>query len=136
MVRRLSVLSLFAAVLGSAAGCRNDCGGGCFTSTHGSAPCRLTGHSAPDCCETAGVPVSGGAMPATLVPGAGVPLMPAPYGGAPTELPYPGPAPTDLIPRQGVPVQPAIPTPAPGSVEFGSNVLPAPKLGVPVKDSK
>lgn len=134
MVRRLSVLSLSAAVLASAAGCR--CGGGWFTSTHGSAPCRLTGHSAPDCCETVGMPVSGGAVPGTLVPGAGVPLMPAPTGVPPTELPYPGSPPADFIPRAGVPVQPAIPVPAPGSVEFGSNVLPAPKLGVPVKDSK
>ena len=61
--------------------------------------------------------------------------MPAPVGVPPTELPYPGPAPADLIPRAGVSVQPAVPYPAPAT-EFGSNVLPAPKFGVPVKDSK
>lgn len=134
MVRRVTVLALAAAMVSTTVGCRTRCGGGWFTSRlHGDSPCRLVGRPADGCCEeVAGVPVSvgGPAMPGTLVPGAGVPLLPGATGPAP-ELPFPNPS--DLIPRAGVPVPPAVPVPAPG--EMG-NVLPPPKFGVPVKGGK
>jgi hypothetical protein len=113
MIRRVTMLSLAAGLLAAAAGCRSSCGHGWFTSAHDPAPCELVGTSVMP-------------APTTLVPGSAVPLAP---GGS--ELPYPQP--NDLIPRPGVPVPPAIPVPAPGDT---TGLLPAPKLGTPVKSVK
>jgi hypothetical protein len=136
MFRRVMVLALAAAMVSATVGCRHNCGGnGWFTSRAScEPPCSLASRPADPCYP--GTPVSLGGGPGvvpegTLVPGAGVPLMPGPAGPAP-ELPYPQP--TDLIPRPGVPVPSAVPTPAPG--EMGTNILPAPKAGVPVKGLK
>ena len=131
MVRRVSMMSLAAILLTLSVGCRHNCGGGGWftSSSRDSAPCQLVGRSSDVILDSTGTPIGG--IPGGFVPGNGVPLMP---GGAPgTQLPFPQP--NDLIPRTGVPgVPPAIPTPAPG--DGGAALLPAPKLGVPVKTTK
>jgi len=100
-----------AALVASAAGCRNTCSKGWFTSaSRGPADCQLVGRP--------GEVVIG-------APAGGMPYAP----GAGADLPFPQP--NELIPRTGVPVPPAIPTPAPG--DGGAAFLPAPKHGVPVK---
>lgn len=129
MIRRVSMISLAAALLAMGVGCRHDCGGGWFTSSsRGSAPCQLVGGSSGVMLDSTGAPIGG--APGAFVPGNGVPMLPGATPG--TALPFPQP--NDLIPRTGVPVPPAIPTPAPG--DGGAAVLPVPKVGVPVKTTK
>ena len=130
MIRRLSLYGLTPALLIASLGCRSDCGGGWFTSRPSQPSCQLMGRS-DGIVDSTGMPIQG--APGTFVPGPGMPLVPGMVPGGPApELPYPQP--TDLIPRPGVPVPPAIPVPAPG--EGATNLLPAPKTGVPVKGNK
>lgn len=125
MSRRVSVL-LLAAVLASAAGCRNPACGerhGLFTSHTRSEPkCTLVGSGGRMPAEGCYDAVTGQPIPCppstTTIPGGTYPPPPA-GPGRPDELPFPGP--TDLIPRAGVPSAP--PSAAPG-------------LGVGAKDGK
>lgn len=131
MARRVSMLGLAAALLCTAAGCRN-CGnsGGGFTSRARSEPtARLVGRGNCDTCYDAGTGMPIGSplpgSPGMLIPGSsGVP------GSRADELPYPQP---NMIPPAGVPFAPPGVAPAPGG-SFGE--VPGTKSGVPVKGNK
>ena len=119
MARSPAVLTLAAALLATAGGCRlwdRDRPSSCVTSgVRADPPCRLTGRPADACYDPCIVlPAPGGASggPAMVVPGGGYPTTPTPR---PDELPFP--APSDTIPRPNVPFAP--PTPAPGDTLGG-----------------
>jgi hypothetical protein len=116
MFRRLSTLTLGAALLVFAAGCRSTCNNqpGCFASGSGTpAPCHLTSNPRETCFDAVtGMPIpcppQGGT---TVIPGGSYPYNPGTIPGSqPNELPFPSPS--DMIPRQGVPFAP--PSVAPG----------------------
>lgn len=132
----MPVLAVLGGLAILTAGCRN-CGDRCgWFASRSCDPCRQVGRSIPaDACvdPVTGIPVSNVpgefGSPGMLVPGSGVPLLPGPTGPS-TELPMPQP--NGLIPPPGIPFAP--PSVAPGDGTMGT--LPAPKFGVPVKDSK
>ncbi len=133
MFRRITTLALAAGILTFICSCRHSCGSSASSA-------KLASNSkANDICYDAGtgypigMPVSGsmGEYPGTLIPGNGVPMLPAPGGVAPNELPYPQPS--GNIPPAGVPFAP--PTTAPG--DTGPNAsLPMPRAATPVKNDK
>src|SRR5687767_7044724 len=127
MLRRLSALTLIAALLAAQVGCRSRCDRpGLFSSnSNAKAPCQTVGKTAGCFDGITGQPCPcPPGLPATAGPGVGPGTYAGPYPGPyatpgpPGELPMPGPS--DLI----QPPPAAIPLPAPPG--GGGAVLPPP----------
>lgn len=120
MARRVAMLALGAGLLVASSGCRlpwfNRCSG-----TGSGTGCGSGSVARTDSCfdPSAGMMVSGptGGMPGTLIPSAGVPLLPGSggLGPPPNELPPP-----ERIPPTSVPSQPNAPRSPAGPGELGT----------------